>query len=96
MTGKPPVSVTGRRLRPLTFLPASKLRGSPLSAVFTDWLSTTPADGPVRRPSALRASSIRRWRIDTHKPLSRQTETYRDTARHGGNAFGGMRHGQPL
>ena len=48
------------RLRPLTFLPVSKPRGPPLSVAFTDWLSTTPADGLARRPCALRASSIRR------------------------------------
>jgi hypothetical protein len=44
-TSRPTVSVTRWRLRPLTFLPASYLRGAPLSAVLTDRLSTTPAEG---------------------------------------------------
>lgn len=33
------------RLRPLIFFPASKPRIPPLSVVFTDWLSITPAVG---------------------------------------------------
>src|SRR4051794_16668017 len=43
---KPSVSTRMWRLRPLTFLPPSKPRCSPPTAVlFTDWLSTTPALG---------------------------------------------------
>src|SRR6516164_9611194 len=38
----PAVSVMMWRLRPLTFLPASKPRGPPLSVVFEDWLSNHP------------------------------------------------------
>jgi hypothetical protein len=41
----PWVSVTMWRLRPLIFFPASKPLGPPLSVVFTDWLSITPAVG---------------------------------------------------
>ena len=50
--GKPCVSVTMWRLRPLMRLAASTPRGPPLSVVGTLWLSMMPADGVARRPSA--------------------------------------------
>jgi hypothetical protein len=50
------VSVTIWRLRPLIFLPASNPRGPPLSVVFADWLSMTPAVGLASRPSFSRAA----------------------------------------
>jgi len=43
--GEPSTSATARRLRPLVFLPPSQPDGPPLSAVFTDRLSITPAVG---------------------------------------------------
>ena len=62
-TSRPPVSVRIWRLRPLTNLPASNPRGPPLSVVFTDWLSITPADGLASRPSASRARMSSSWLI---------------------------------
>ena len=53
------VSVMIWRLRPLTSLAASKPRIPPLSVVFTDWLSITPADGLASRPAASRAAMRR-------------------------------------
>ena len=50
------MSVTIWRLRPLIFLPASNPRGPPLSVVFADWLSMTPAVGLASRPSFSRAA----------------------------------------
>jgi hypothetical protein len=43
----------------LSLLPASKPRGPPLSVVFTDWLSITPAVGLASRPAASRAAITR-------------------------------------
>jgi hypothetical protein len=37
-------------------LPASNPRGPPLSVVFTDWLSMTPAVGLASRPAFSRAA----------------------------------------
>jgi hypothetical protein len=51
------------RLRPLTFLPASQPRGPPLSVVFTDWLSITPALGLAARPVFSRAAITSSWLI---------------------------------
>jgi len=42
--------------RPLIFLPASNPRGPPLSVVFTDGLSMTPAVGLASRPAFSRAA----------------------------------------
>src|SRR3984893_2413911 len=52
-TRSPLVSVMMRRLRPLTFLPASYPRGPPLSVDLTDGLSITPPEGLASRPRPL-------------------------------------------
>ena len=69
---RPPVSVRMWRLRPLTRLPASKPRMPPLSVVFTDWLSITPADGAAWRPAASRAETTSNRLISAQVPSSRQ------------------------
>jgi hypothetical protein len=43
----------------LSLFPASKPRGPPLSVVFTDWLSITPAVGLASRPAASRDAMTR-------------------------------------
>jgi len=68
----PMVSVRMCRLRPFTFLPASKPRGPPASVVLTDWLSITPALGLASRPAASRTAISRRWLIVCQRPSSRQ------------------------
>jgi len=56
----------------LTFLPASKPAGPPLSVVLTDWLSMTPAVGLASRPARSRAI-VTRWKlIVSNSPVSRQ------------------------
>jgi hypothetical protein len=57
-----------RRGRLLIFLPASKPRGPPLSVVFTDWLSMTPAVGLASRPDASRDATTRTWLIRSQVP----------------------------
>jgi hypothetical protein len=47
------------RLRPFTFLPASKPVIPLLFVVFTDWPSTMPALGLAWRPSRSRAATTR-------------------------------------
>jgi len=54
--GKPSTSATARRLRPLVFLPPSQPDGPPLSAVFTDRLSITPAVGSGFLPAPFLAT----------------------------------------
>ena len=82
-------------MQPLTFLPASKLRGPPLYTVFADRLSIMPADGLAARPPNMRTATAGRWSIDTHRPLSRHAARYRYTVCRGGTPFGNMRHGRP-
>ena len=64
-SGRPSVSVSRCRLRPLTFLPASKPRGPPASVVLTLWLSMIPAVGEASRPACSRAAMSRVvWIVD--------------------------------
>src|SRR5580700_4140297 len=56
-TGSPRVSTKMCRLRPLTRLCASKLRGPPRSVVLTDWPSMITTDGQASRPAWRRACS---------------------------------------
>jgi hypothetical protein len=53
----------------MTFLPASNPRGPPLSVVFTDWLSMTPAVGLAARPALSRAAITSMWLMATNVPL---------------------------
>ena len=48
------------RLRPVIFLPMSTPRAWPPSLLFTDWASSTPAEGAGFLPAAMRASA-RSW-----------------------------------
>ena len=57
------------RLRPLIFFPASNPRGPPTSAVFTDWLSITPAVGDAERPARSRAITTKAWLMRARVPL---------------------------
>jgi hypothetical protein len=47
------------RLRPITFLPASRPRRPPASVVLTFWLSITAADGCASRPARSRSRTTR-------------------------------------
>ena len=69
---KPQVSVRMCRLRPLTFLPASKPDTPPLSVVFTDWLSITPALGEASRPSISRRFMTSTVLMAANRPALRQ------------------------
>jgi hypothetical protein len=51
----------------LSLLPASNPRGPPLSVVFTDWLSITPALGLGSRPSTFARRHYEQV-IDRNKP----------------------------
>jgi hypothetical protein len=60
------------RLRLLIFLPASSPRGPPLSVVFTDCLSMTPAVGLAWRPAFARMALTSRWLMSANRPLCDQ------------------------
>src|SRR4051812_31133942 len=84
---RPSVSTMTWRLRPFTFLPASKPRGPPLSVVLTDWLSSTAALGEASRPTRSRSAMTRRWFMVSNKPVSRHCPNQRYTVVLGGKSL---------
>ncbi|KMS60023.1 hypothetical protein V474_08935 [Novosphingobium barchaimii LL02] len=56
----------------MIFLPASYPQGPPLSVVFTDWLSITPALGEASRPSISRRFITSTVFMASSKPVLRQ------------------------
>jgi hypothetical protein len=92
------VSVTRKRLRPLTFLPASKplVEAGTGSAVRTDCESITPALGSTALPSASRTLPRRAsWTLST-VPSSCHHVEYQYTVGQGGKFFGGCRQEHPV
>ncbi len=95
-TIRPSVSGTLWRLRPLTFLPASKPLTPPPSVVLALWQSITPAEGVASRPSRSRAALTRYWLTAFGRPLSRHSWKWRCTVAGGGTSFGRQAHWQPV
>ncbi len=85
-------SLARRRLRPLINLAASNQRGPPLSVVFTDWLSITPADRLASLPPASRAAKSGSRLILFSVPSARHAQKYSRTVLFGGKSFGNIRH----
>jgi hypothetical protein len=95
---RPGVSVTRNRLRPLTFLPASKplVATGTVSAVRMDCESIRPALGSALRPSASRTlSRSASWTRST-VPSSCHQVKYQYTVGQGGKSFGSCRQAHPV
>ena len=86
------MSVRIWRLPALTDLAASNQRGPPLSVVFTDWLSITPADRLASLASASRAVKSGSRLIRSSVPPARHARKYSWTVLFGGKPFGNIRH----
>lgn len=87
---QPRVSVTMNRLRPLTFLPASKplVAAGTVSAVRTDCESINPVLGSALRPSASRTWPRRASWIRSTVPSSCHQVKYQYTVGQGAKSLG--------
>lgn len=86
------------RLRPFTFLPASKplVAAGTVSAVRTDCESISPALGSALRPSASRTVPRKVSWMRSTVPSSCHQVKYQYTVGHGAKSFGNCRHAQPV